>query len=98
MGFDLSNYIKYCLGYVRLTTQKAFTLQQKYSIQLSEEKFSLLGLLNGDIDGNLGEQIKLDVFYAYDPKKVPADLKSIYESEKALANKIEEISRLSQRF
>ncbi len=91
MALELTKYIKYCLAYVRLTTQKAFTLQQRYSIQFPKDKFNLLGLLNGDIDGNLGELIKLDIFYNYDPKKVPSELKSLYESEKELANKIEDI-------
>ncbi|MBI2611749.1 DUF559 domain-containing protein [Candidatus Gottesmanbacteria bacterium] len=53
--------------------------------------FGLLGLLNGDTDEKNGELINLKTFYSYDPKNVPDDELSIYEKEKELANKIEEI-------
>jgi very-short-patch-repair endonuclease len=89
--FDLTRYIKYCLGYVRLTTQKALTLQQKYSIQLPKEYFNLSSLLNHNLDNKIGEPIKLEIFTSYDPKKVPKELKDSYENEKLLANKIEEL-------
>lgn len=91
MDKDLSNYIKYCLGYVRITREKTAVSQQKYSINLPVEYFGLLGLLNGDTDGNLGELINLETFYKYDPKKVPKDEIEKYEEEKAVANKIEDI-------
>lgn len=91
MDKELSNYIKYCLGYVRITREKTAVAQQKYSVNLPTEYFELIGLLNGDTDGNLGELINLETFYKYDPKKVPKEEKEDYEKEKAFANKIEDI-------
>ena len=91
MDKELSNYIKYCLGYVRITREKTVIAQQKYSVNLPTEYFELAGLLNGDTDGNLGELINLETFYKYDPKKVPKEEKEDYEKEKSFANKIEDI-------
>ncbi len=91
MDKELLNYIKYCLGYVRITREKTTVTQQKYSVNLPTEYFELVGLLNGDTDGNLGELINLETFYKYDPKKVSKEEKEDYEKEKAFANKIEDI-------
>ena len=91
MQQDLLNFIKYCLGYVKLTRDRTFASQQKFSVNLPKEHFDLVGLLNGDTDGNLGEPVNLETFYAYDPKDVPEELKDQYETEKEFANKIEDI-------
>jgi len=60
MDKELLNYIKYCLGYVRITREKTVVAQQKYSINLPTEYFDLVGLLNRDTDENLGELINLE--------------------------------------
>ena len=91
MEQNLSNFIKYCLSYVKLTRERTAAAQQKYSVNLPSEHFSLLGLLNGDTDGSISELINLETFYSYDPKQVPKEKKEQYEKEKDLANKIEEI-------
>lgn len=91
MDKELLNYIKYCLGYVRITREKTAVSQQKYSINLPTDYFDLVGLLNGDTDGEIGELINFSIFYKYDPKKVPKEEKEDYEKEKAFANKIEDI-------
>ncbi len=91
MDKELLNYIKYCLGYVRITREKTAVAQQKYSVNLPTEYFELVGLLNGDTDGNVGELINLETFYKYDPKKVPKEEKEDCEKEKTFANKIEDI-------
>ncbi len=88
---ELIDYIKYCLGYIKLTRQKALSAQQKHSVVIPKEHFNLLGLLNGDLDGSLAEPIVLPTFYSLDPKNIPDDRKADYEKEKLLANKIEEI-------
>lgn len=88
---ELTDYIKYCLGYIKLTRRKALSEQQKHSVAIPKEHFSLLGLLNGDLDGNVAEPILLNTFYALDPKNIPAERKEQYEQEKQLANKIEDI-------
>ena len=94
MDKELSNYIKYCLGYVRITREKTAVAQQKYSVNLPTEYFGLAGLLVSDnslFNGLLGELINLETFYKYDPKKVPKEEKEKYEKEKLFANKIEDI-------
>lgn len=91
MEQNLTNFIKYCLGYVKLTRERTVAAQQKYSVNLPSEHFGLLGLLNGDTDGSIGELINLETFYSYDPKEVPKSKKEQYEKEKELANKIEDI-------
>lgn len=91
MASDLQGFIKYCLGYIKLTRERTVLAQQKYSVNLPTEYFGLLGLLNGDTDNKLGELIDLKTFYKYDPKDVPESEKSNYEKEKELANKVEDI-------
>lgn len=91
MDQNLANFIKYCLGYIKLTRERTVAAQQKYSVVLPKEHFGLLGLLNGDVDGSTGELIALDTFYSYDPKEVPKTKKEQYEKEKELANKIQDI-------
>src|SRR3989344_6828341 len=91
MDDSLSNFIKYSLGYVKLTRERTVLAQQKYSVELPVEYFGLLGLLNGDTDEKIGELINLKTFYKYDPKDVPEDEVGDYEKEKELANKIDDI-------
>lgn len=91
MDNNLSNFIKYCLGYVKLTRERTVLAQQKYSVNLPTEYFGLLGLLNGDTDEKVGELIDLKTFYKYDPKDVPKNEVGDYEKEKELANKIDDI-------
>lgn len=91
MEQSLTNFIKYCLGYVKFTRERTVAAQQKYSIELPKEYFGLLGLLNGDTDGNIGELINLNTFYSYDPKEVPESEREKYKKEKELAQKIDEL-------
>lgn len=91
MDQNLSNFIKYCLGYVKLTREKVALSQQKYSISLPGDNLKLVRLLDGDLDGNVQEIIDLPLFYNLDPKKVPEESKGQYEEEKKLANQIEEL-------
>lgn len=91
MDDTLQNFIKYCLGYVKITRERTALAQQKYSVDLPTEFFSLLGLLNGDTDEKMGELINLKTFYKFDPKDLPENEIDSYEREKGLANKIEDI-------
>lgn len=88
---DLQNFIKYCLGYIKLTKEKTAAAQLKHSVELPKEYFDINGLLNGDTDGSLGELINLETFYTYDPKDVPKKDQEQYEKEKEIAIKIDEI-------
>jgi len=91
MEQNLVNFIKYCLAYAKITRERTFAAQQKYSVTLLKEYFALHALLNEDIDADLGEEVKLKVFYEYDPNDVPEEKSEQYEKEKRLANKIENI-------
>ena len=91
MNNSLSNFIKYCLGYVKLTRERTVLAQHKYSVDLSKEYFGLAGLLNGETDGEIKEPIDLKIFYKYDPNEVPEGKKDEYDKQKELANKIEDI-------
>src|SRR5262245_38957355 len=96
MNGPLTNFVKYCLGYIKLTKQKGFLSQHKNSVELRNENFDITGLINGDIDGNAGETIKLPTFYKLDPKDVTEETSAVYEKEKELAIKIEELSNKFQ--
>lgn len=91
MQKDLTNFIKYCLGYVKLTRQRSFIAQQKLSVEFPKEYFGLIGLLNGELDGEAGEVVNLETFYSMDPKDVEEKDQKKYEKERNLANKIEDI-------
>lgn len=79
------------MGYVKLTQKRTLVSQQKYSLELPEEYFNLAGLLNGDLDGELGEMVNLELFYSLDPKEVTEEQKKQYKKEKEIANQIHEI-------
>jgi len=49
-GGDLQNFIKYCLGYIKLTREKTVAAQLCHSIELPKEYFDIKGLLNSDFD------------------------------------------------
>ncbi|MCX6782553.1 MAG: AAA domain-containing protein [Candidatus Levybacteria bacterium] len=88
---NLANFIKYCLGYVKLSKQRSFLSQQKQSLKLSGNQINLEGLLNGDVDGQLAEIINLGTFYSNDPKNVQEEDEEKYLEEKDIANKIDYI-------
>ncbi len=88
---DLTKFIKYCLGYIQLTRQRSFAVQQKSAVEFPKKYFDLKGLLNGEEDEELGETIALPLFYDLDPKEVKKEIKDEYEKQKAFASKIEDI-------
>ncbi len=89
MNMDLSNFIKYCLGYIKLTRQRHFLAQKKYSVELAEKYLDLVTILSAADESQ--QLINLEVFYEFDPKKVPEEHRQQYEEEKAIALKIEDI-------
>lgn len=68
---------------MKLTRERIVAAQQKYSFELPKEHFGLVGLLNGDTDGSLGELVNLDTFYAYNPKEVSKIKKSSTKKRKS---------------
>jgi very-short-patch-repair endonuclease len=96
MPMELIDYIKYCLGYIKLSRQKALSSQEKQSLSIPKEYFSLMGLLNGDLDGNVSEELTLPVFYTLDPKDIPAEKADQYAREKAIASKVEDLYNIQK--
>ncbi len=88
---NLSNFIKYCLGYINLTRRQGLSVGRKEAVVVPEEYLSLEHLLDGDLDGNMGEVISLETFHQYAPKDVPEEMRGAYKLEKQLAEKIENI-------
>ncbi len=60
-------------------------------IALPKHYFALTKLLNGDTDGNLKEEVALDIYYNTDSKDIPEKLLPEYTKQKSLALQIEEI-------
>jgi len=89
---SLVNFIKYCLGYIKLTRQRSFLLQTKSAVKLPEYCFDLKKLLESDTnEENVGKLINLETFYSFEPKNIPEELIKKYNEEKTIANKIDEI-------
>lgn len=88
---SLLNFIKYCLGYIKLTRQRFFILQSKLAINLPEHFFNLTELLESDIDNNTGKLINLETFYSLDPKTITKQTQKQYNEEQSVAKKIDEI-------
>lgn len=87
----LNNFIKYCLGYIKLTRQSSFIRQAKLSVELPDHFFNLRDLLESDVNNNTGKLINLETFYSFDPKEVTEETERQYNKEQSLAKKIEEI-------
>jgi hypothetical protein len=88
---SMLNFIKYCLGYIKLTRQRSFMAQSKFAVNLLEYYFDLQKLLKNDIDNGDGELINLGKFYFLDPNDVTEkDLKQ-YKEEQGIARKLDEI-------
>ena len=88
---SLANFIKYCLGYIKLTRQRSFLLQTKSAVKLPEYCFDLKELLESDTNENIGKLINLETFYSFDPKNIPEEVRKRYNEEKTIAKKIEDI-------
>lgn len=88
---SLLNFIKYCLGYIKLTRQRSFIAQAKLSVKLPESAFNLNEILESDVNGDSNELINLETFYSFDPKEVTGEDQKQYNEEQSLAKKIEEI-------
>ena len=88
---SLANFIKYCLGYIKLTRQPSFLSQTKSAVKLPEYCFDLKELLESETNENIGKLINLETFYSFDPKNIPEEVRKRYNKEKTIAKKIDEI-------
>lgn len=90
---SLTNYLKYCLSYIRLTNRRFFRAQKDDSIPLEKIFFELRDFLRAeDHDAYLDQTLlNLKVFYNADPLTVSKDLQKEYDKQKKLANKIEDL-------
>lgn len=96
MNYSLSNFVKYCLGYIKLTRKNNRVSRLDDSLMLSDKYLDLNEILLYDLDDeNIAKKsgcpIKFDVFYKYYPKEVPEEVLGLYEKEKEIAQKIDEL-------
>jgi len=103
MKCNLISFVKYCLGYVKLTKKRILASSKNKSLNLSLKYLDVSQLLVGDQNSDDARPsnvlspdylVKLDTFYKYSPEKVPTDKQVLYDKEKALANKIEELNNI----
>ncbi len=83
----LSNYIKYCLGYLRICNA---SLRPKEYISLNEKYLKIDDVLAFNADNNK-VNIKLEVLNKYTPKTVTEENQKDYEFEKDIALNIENL-------
>ena len=87
----ISNLLKYCLSYIRLTSRRAYAVQDKFAVSLDKETFDLSALLASDVNESRSCCINLPVFYSVNPKELRPEMEKQYRKEKSIAEKIEEI-------
>lgn len=85
----LTNYIKYCLGYLRI---QSASLRPSDLLQLDKNYFNLNEFINiNPEDFTSGLYINLPILEKFSPKNIPEKYKEKYEQEKLIAQKIEEL-------
>lgn len=87
----MNQLLKYCLGYIRLTSRRSYNVQDKYSAFLDDSIFDLSEFLSSDISESRACLVNLHVFYSANPNDLPKELEKQYIKEKLIAEKIEEI-------
>jgi len=88
---DLTNYIKYCLGFIRLASWRLFRVSRAKEVIFDEEFFDLEEFLTeGDLDKKF--LVNLETFYSTTPKAVTEENRQQYEKEKILAKKVEDLA------
>lgn len=89
----LTNFIKYCLGYIQVARQRSFLAQSRIFVELPKELIDLKELLLSDNEngGPARQLVNLSTFYSLDPKKIPKEMLDQYEREKAIAQRLEDI-------
>lgn len=88
---SITNFIKYCLGYIKLTTISLLRSRNRITLPLEQKYFDLTRFLQGELKDDGGEIVNLETFYKFDPKEVPEELINDYNFEKNLAKFLEEL-------
>jgi len=88
---DLASYLKYCLGYVRMSRTPGSLRGGLNTLELLPGQFELIRLLDLDLDGSTSEEIKLPLFESLDPKNVPPEQTKEYDKERNIARKLEQL-------
>jgi very-short-patch-repair endonuclease len=88
---DLASYLKYCLGYVRMSRTPGSLRGGLNTLELLLGQFELIRLLDLDLDGSTSEDIKLPLFESLDPKNVPPEQDQEYNRERNTAKKLEQL-------
>ena len=93
-SINISRLLKYCLEYVRLTTRSVDISRLRHSYELSPNFLPLKDLLSTedtDLNDGKGTGVLLPNFYDIDPKDVIPEKKALYQIEKLVAEKLEDI-------
>jgi len=90
---SLTNLLKYCLGYVRLTSRRSHLIQDKFAVSLDNDLFVLSDFLSRDSNDTQSNKfiINLQHFYSLTPKDITKENERQYNREKQIAEKLEEI-------
>ena len=89
---DLAAYLKYCLGYVKMSRGAGMLGNDKKAQELDKTRLNLVALLNLDQDGFSPEPIQLPLFESLNPKDVTEEQKSAYKEERDIARNLEDLS------
>jgi hypothetical protein len=95
---DLTSYLKYCLGYVRLSQSGGCAKSEATAQELGASRLDLIKLLNSDLDGAVEEPIKLPLFSSLDPQKVPPEQLRAYNEERKIARSLEQLGADSRNY
>ena len=95
---DLTSYLKYCLGYVRLSQSGGCVKSEATAQELGASRLDLIKLLNSDLDGALEEPIQLPLFTSLDPQKVPPEQLRAYNEERKIARSLEQLGADSRNY
>lgn len=95
---DLTSYLKYCLGYVRMSQTGRSAKSEATAQELGKDRLDLIKLLNADLDGSLSEPINLRLFSALDPKNVTPDQLRSYNEERKIARSLEQLGADSRNY
>jgi len=88
---NLASYLKYCLGYVRMSRTPGSLRGGINTLELLPGQFELIRLLDLDLDGSTSEEIKLPLFESLDPKNVPPEQDQEYDRQRNTAKKLEQL-------
>jgi len=89
-SLSLKNLLQYCLGYVKLINP-ALSRYKIFTDPINPDYLDSNSFFSLDLSSNSRLPLNLKEFYNINPKDLDEDNKAIYEEQKRLATKLEEI-------